>query len=212
MKLSLQRLALLVTLLAAWSGGSAHAQQKIATVKMRDLFENYVKARENDATFKKKMAGVAGEAKAKREAFLKGKEELSKFAGNVNDPAAQAKLKELKEMEQSILQFENKARADADEESRRLRGELLVDMRKVIDAKAKAAGYALVINVTAENTAGLPDVPYSSGENDITKDVITELNAGMILKDIDLGPTGNAPKAEAKPETKPAEKKPEKKK
>ena len=208
MKLSIQRLALLLTVLAAWGGGSAHAQQKIATVKVRELFEGYAKARDNDVAFKKKMAGVAGEAKSKREAFVKGKEELSKFTGNVNDPAAQAKLKELKEMEQGILQFENKARADADEESRRLRGELWMEMRKVIDAKAKAAGYALVINVTAENTAGLPDVPYSSGENDITKDVLTELNGGMILKDIELGPTGETPK----PEAKPADKKPEKKK
>ena len=208
MKHSILKITLCLTLLAIWSGGSAHAQQKIATVKMRELFENYAKARDNDATFKKKMAGVAGEAKTKRDAFQKGKEELAKFTGNVNDPAAQAKLKELKEMEQAILQFENKARADADEESRRLRGDLLVDMRKVIEAKAKAGGYTLVLNLSAENAAGLPDVPYSSGENDLTKDVLTELNAGMILKDIDLGPTGEAPKTEAKP----ADKKPEKKK
>ena len=205
MKHSIRKIALALTLLAVWSGGTAHAQQKIATVKMRELFENYAKARENDAAFKKKMSGVAGEAKAKRETFQKGKEELAKFAGNVNDPAAQAKLKELKEMEQGILQFENKARQEADEESRKIRKELLDEMRKVIDAKAKAGGYALVLNASAENAVGLPDVPYSSGENDITKDVLTELNAGMILKDIDLGPTAETPK----PETKPA---PDKKK
>ena len=208
MKHSIRKITLVLSLLAVWSGASAQAQTKIATVKMRELFENYAKARDNDAAFKKKMAGVATEAKTKRETFLKGKEELSKFVGNVNDPAAQAKLKELREMEQGILQFENKARAEADEESRKIRGELLADMRKVIDTKAKAGGYALVINVSAENSVGLPDVPYSSGENDITKDVLTELNAGMILKDIDLGPTDAAPK----PEAKPADKKPEKKK
>ena len=208
MKYSIQRIALVLTLLAVWSGGSAHAQTKIATVKIRELFENYAKARENDAAFKKRMAGVAGEAKAKREAFQKGKQELSKFEGNVSDPAAQAKLKELKEQEQGILQFEAKARADADEESRKIRGELLADMRKVIEAKAKAGNYTMVINVSAENALGVPDVPYSSGENDITKDVITELNAGLILKDVDLGQFTEP----AKPAEKPAEKKPEKKK
>ena len=199
MKHSIRKTALALTLLAVWSGGTAHAQQKIATVKIRELFENYAKARESDAAFKKKMGGVANEAKTKRETFQKGKEELAKFAGNVNDPAAQTKLKELKELEQGILQFEGKARQEADEESRKIRGELLADMRKVIDAKAKAGGYALVLNLSAENAVGLPDVPYSSGENDITKDVLTELNAGMILKDIDLGPTGDTPKPEAKP-------------
>ena len=208
MKHSIQRIAILLTLAALWSGGSAHAQTKIATVKIRELFENYAKARESDTAFKKRMSGVAGEAKTKREVFLKGKEELSKFKGNVNDPEAQAKLKTLKEQEQGILQFENKARQEADEESRKIRGELLAEMKKVIEAKAKAGGYALVINVSSENQVGVPDVPYSSGENDITKEVLTELNAGMILKDIDLGPTDTAPK----PEAKPADKKPEKKK
>lgn len=202
---SFQKIALAVSLAAIAAGTSAQAQTKVATVKIRDLFENYAKARESDSNFKKKMTGVAGEAKAKREAFQKGKEELSKFQGNVNDPAAQAKLKELKEQEQAILQFEAKARQEADEESRKIRGELLAEMKKVIESKAKAGGYTMVINTSAENAVGLPDVPYSSEESDITKDVLTELNAGMILKDIDLGtPTEPAKPADAK--------KPEKKK
>ena len=208
MKHTIQRIVILLTLATVWSGGSAQAQTKIATVKIRELFENYAKARESDTAFKKRMSGVAGEAKSKREVFLKGKEELSKFKGNVNDPEAQAKLKTLKEQEQGILQFENKARQEADEESRKIRGELLAEMKKVIEAKAKAAGYALVINVSSENQVGVPDFPYSSGENDITKEVLTELNAGMILKDIDLGPDAGG----TKPAEKPAEKKPEKKK
>ena len=208
MNYSSKRIFLLLALLAACSGGTAQAQQRIATVKIRDLFENYAKARDNDAAFRKRMAGVAAEAKAKRETFQKGKEELSKFQGNVSDPAAAAKLKELREMEQGILQFEQKARADADEESKKLRGELLADMRKVIEAKAKAGNYSMVINVSGENAAGVPNVPFSLGDNDITKDVLTELNAGLILKDVDLDQF--APPA--KPAEKPAEKKPEKKK
>lgn len=204
MKLSIRKTSLFIALLAACSVSDAQAQTKIATVKYRDLFENYAKARDSDAAFRKRMLGVANEAKAKRETFQKGKDELSKFKGNVNDPEAQAKLKALKELEQEILQFEAKARSEADTESRTLRGQLLVEMNKVIEAKAKAGNYALVINVSAENAAGLPDVPFSSGENDITKEVLTELNAGLILKDIDLGPTAETPK--------PADKKPEKKK
>lgn len=212
MNIFIKRLFLPTVLIAVCFSGSARAQApaqpRIATVKMRDLFENYAKARDNDAAFRKRMAAVAGEAKTKRETFQKGKEELSKFQGNVNDPAAVAKLKELREMEQGILQFEQKARADAEEESRKLRAELLADMKKVIDAKAKAGNYSLVINVSAENAAGLPDVPYSSGDNDITKDVLTELNAGLVLRDVDLGQFTDS----SKPAEKPADKKPEKKK
>jgi Skp family chaperone for outer membrane proteins len=206
----------LTLLFNAWSGGTAHAQARIAKVNMRQLFEQYAKAKEQDAAFRKRVAGLAGEAKAKREAFQKGKDELQKFQSNPGDPAAVAKLKELKEMEVGILQFKQKVRADADGESRKLRGELLLEMSKVIDAKAKAGNYTMVVNISGENAAGIPNVLYSTPDDDITKDVLTELNAGLILKDIEIAPDGKpvepaAPSAPATP-AKPAEKKPEKKK
>ena len=209
MKHPARKIVALTLLLAAFCGGSAQAQTRIAKVNMRQLFEQYVKAKEQDTAFKKRIAALAGEAKSKREAFVKGKEELSKFQATPTDPAAVAKLKELKEMEVGILQFEQKVRSDADEESRKLRGELLVEMRKVIDVKAKAGNYSMVVNISGENAAGIPDVLYSTPDDDITKEVLTELNAGLILKDIDLGT--DAKPAEPAP-AKPAEKKPEKKK
>ena len=213
MKHSARKIIAFTLLLTVWCGGVAQAQNRIAKVNMRQLFEGYQKAKEQDASFKKRMAGVVGDAKVKREAFQKGKEELQKFQATPTDPAAVAKIKELKEMEQGILQFEAKARQEADEESRKLRGELLGEMRKVIDAKAKAGNYTMVINISGENAVGIPNVLYSTEEDDITRDVLTEMNAGLILKDIDIDADGKpgAPAAPAAP-AKPADKKPEKKK
>ena len=213
MKHSAQKIIALALLLTAGCGGIAQAQSRIAKVSVRQLFEGYQKAKENDAAFKKRLAGVVNDAKAKREVFQKGKEELQKFQSNPTDPAAIAKIKELKEMEQGILQFEGKARADADEESRKLRGELLAEMRKVIEAKAKAGNYSMVVNISSENPAGIPDVLYSTPEDDLTKDVLTELNAGLVLRDIEIAPDGKPvePAAPATP-AKPVEKKTEKKK
>ena len=215
MKHSARKIFAFTLLLTVWCGGAAQAQTRIAKVNMRALFEGYQKARENDAAFKKRMVAVVGDAKAKREAFQKGKEELQKFQATPTDPAAVAKIKELKEMEQGILQFEQKARADADEESRKLRGELLAEMRKVIDAKAKAGNYSMVVNISNESPVGIPDVLYSTPEDDITKDVLTELNAGLILKDIEIAPDGKPIEPATVPPTapaKPADKKTEKKK
>ena len=213
MKYFAPKIAAFTFLLIACTGGVAHAQARIAKVNVRLLFEGYQKAKEQDATFKKKMASVVGDAKAKREVFQKGKEDLQKFQANPTDPAAVAKIKELKEMEQSILQFEGKARSEADEESRKLRGVLLAEMRKVIEAKAKAGNYSMVVNISNESPVGIPDVLYSTPEDDITKDVLTELNAGLILKDIEIAPDGK-PVEPAAPGAAPksAEKKAEKKK
>ena len=210
MKHSAQKIIALTLLLTAGCGGLAQAQTRIAKVNVRLLFEGYQKAKENDASFKKRLASVVSDAKTKREAFQKGKEELQKFQSNPTDPAAVAKIKELKEMEQSILQFEGKARTEADEESRKLRSELLGEMRKVIEAKAKAGNYSMVVNISNENPAGIPDVLYSTPEDDLTQDVLTELNAGLVLRDIEIAPDGKP--VEPAPPAKPVEKKAEKKK
>ena len=71
---------------------------------------------------------------------------------------------------------------------------LLDDIRGVLTAKAKAAGYALVLDLAGDSVNGIPVVLFSSGENDISQAVLEQLNAA-------------APTDGAKPETKPAEKK-----
>ena len=72
--------------------------------------------------------------------------------------------------------------------------------RAVISARAKAAGYTLVIDISGETLNNTPLILYANGENDITEAILTQINA-----------TAPPPaKADAKTDAKPAEIKPAK--
>ena len=58
-----------------------------------------------------------------------------------------------------------------------MREKILGAIRDIINAKAKATGYSLVIDVAAESVNQTPVVMYNNGDNDITGAVLKELNA-----------------------------------
>jgi len=46
-----------------------------------------------------------------------------------------------------------------------------------VEAKAKAGGYTLVIDVAAKSAVGTPIMLYTNGQNDMTQDVLSQLNS-----------------------------------
>jgi Skp family chaperone for outer membrane proteins len=46
-----------------------------------------------------------------------------------------------------------------------------------VNAKAKAAGYSLVFDTASESFNKTPVVVYANGENDLTTNVLAQLNA-----------------------------------
>jgi Skp family chaperone for outer membrane proteins len=78
---------------------------------------------------------------------------------------------------------------------RRMRETILTEIRTMINAKAKAGNFTLVVDTAAETPNATPVIVYSSGENDLTASLLEQLNAG-------------APVELPKPEEKKEEKKP----
>jgi Skp family chaperone for outer membrane proteins len=91
--------------------------------------------------------------------------------------AAESKLIELKDLEQQITQFDNTARTNLDEQQRRLRDNILTEIRAVIDAKAKAGNLTLVLDTSSDDVRKPPVVLYNTGDNDMTDAVLKQLNA-----------------------------------
>jgi Skp family chaperone for outer membrane proteins len=58
-----------------------------------------------------------------------------------------------------------------------MRANLLKDITNVVSAKAKVAGFSLVIDVASETVNRTPVVLFSNNENDITDSVLQQLNA-----------------------------------
>jgi hypothetical protein len=72
-------------------------------------------------------------------------------------------------------------------QARRMTENILRDIRDLVDAKAKAGGYTLVIDIGAKSAVGTPIVLYANGQNDMTQEVVGELNStapiGLVKSD-----------------------------
>jgi outer membrane protein len=91
--------------------------------------------------------------------------------------AAEDKLKEIKDLEQSIDQFERNAKTRLAEQSARMRENLLTEIRAAVTSKGKAGSYTFIFDSAAQTSDRTPVLLYSSGE-DITDSVLSQLNAG----------------------------------
>jgi outer membrane protein len=168
---------------------SASAQGKIAIVDLRKVFDDYYKTKAADAQLKDHAGDLAKESKAYMEQYQKASDDYKKLLDEANNQAvssderekrkksAEGKLVEIKELETTIRQFENSARTTLEEKKRQMREKILTAIRDIINAKAKAAGYSMVIDTAAESVNQTPVVIYNNGDNDITAAVLQELNA-----------------------------------
>jgi Skp family chaperone for outer membrane proteins len=167
---------------------SAEAQQKIGIIDLRKVFDEYHKTKTADSTLKDEASDLEKERKALMEQYQKGTEDYRKALDGANDQAvsseerekrkksAEGKLLDIKSLEQNITDFDKAARTRLEEKQRRMRDNILTEIRNVINAKAKAAGYAMVIDSAAETINRTPVLIYTNGDNDITAAVLSELN------------------------------------
>jgi len=198
---------LLLTLLSS----SAFAQGRVGTVDLRKLFDGYWKTKKADTQLKERAADMEKEHKTMLDDWKKSKEDYAGLLGDANNQVlspeerekrkklAEDKLKQLKETEDTIGQYERQARTTLDEQRKRMRDVILEEIKVALKTKAKTAGYSLVIDTAAESVNTTPIILFSNNENDITQAVLDELNL-------------TAPKDLLKADEKPEQNKSEKKK
>lgn len=177
---------------------SASAQGRIATVDLSRLFDDYWKTKQAKAALNDRGSELDKEHKGMLEQFNKAKDEYKTLLSAASDSAvsdterekkkkeAEEKLKGLRDQEETLVKFQNQARTTLDEQRRRMRDNILTEVRKAVDAKSKSAGYSLVIDTAAETVNNTPVVLYSNRENDITESVLAQLNSSAppeVLKD-----------------------------
>jgi outer membrane protein len=177
---------LLICLMSA----SAWGQSRIGTVDLRKVFDNYWKTKQADAALKDRAADIEKEHKTMIEDWKKTKEDYQSLITEANNQtlsieerdkrkkSAEDKFRQIKESEDTIGQYERQAKTTLDEQRKRMRDSIVEEIRTTVNGKAKAAGYALVLDVVAESVNNTPVVLYSNNENDLTSAVIAQLNAG----------------------------------
>jgi outer membrane protein len=215
---SLFRKAIPALLLMSLLGGPACAQTRIASVELNKVFDNYWKTKRAKAALQDRIEGIEKDRKTMLDEWKKAKDDYQTLLTEANNQnlsieerdkrkkSAEDKLKQLKTSEDTINQYDREASTTVMEQRKRMRDNIVEEIRAAIISKAKSAGYSLVVDTGAESgngdpasrTAGTPVFLYVNSETDITEAVLAQLNAG-------------APADIPKTEDKPAEKKDEKK-
>ena len=164
---------------------SAAAQTKIATVDMEKILKNYWKTQQVSALIETNRLLLQKDDQSMRDDFKKDSDEYQKLLDSANDQAlsadereknrlaADAKLKQLQDHENAINQYERQAQATLADKQQQAEQNLFKDIQKQVADRAKAGGYTLVVNTAAQTI-----IVYSADDNDLTDDVIKQLNAG----------------------------------
>lgn len=167
---------------------AANASLKIATINMEKIFNDYYQTQDAQ----KELNALEETIKAGNEERLEKIKAIEKELGDMQKQIEDTSLTEANK--NKLVESFNLKRADgiAQEKerteyvNRRLktlevnknnkRNEIVAAINKVIQEKAAAASYDLVLDVSANSAAATKIIPVSSAKLDITDSIIAELN------------------------------------
>ncbi len=197
---TLKALLIAATLMVA--SASAHAQVKMGIVDLRKVFDGYYKTPEADTKIKGEASELEKTAKGMLDDYRKSNEEYKGLVEAAGDSAistdekqkrrkaAEDKLLEIRNLEQQVQQYQRQSEATLLEKRKRMRDQILREIRETVVSKSKAAGYTFVMDVAADSVNQTPIVLYTNGENDLTEELLRQLNANA--------PAGSLPTASDK--------------
>jgi outer membrane protein len=180
-------LILSICVATALSAGAADGQ-KMATIDLRKVFDKYWRTLQADANLKEQAADLEKERKVMLDQLQKGEESYRKLFDGANDQALSATEREkrkkdaenellgLRDMDARIKQFDNVSRTALGEKQRRMRDNILQEIRDTVKVHVKSGGYTLVLDIAAETPNGTPIILFSAGGDDITEPVLSQLN------------------------------------
>lgn len=168
---------------------AAQAADRIAVVDLKKVFDGYWKTKQADLNLKEKAGELDKKRKDMVADYQKANDEYKKLVESVSDSvisqeerdkrkkSAETKLREIQEIEQSITQSDRSARAQLGEQQRIMRDKIVVEIREVVNKKARTANYGAVLDSAAESAVGTPIVLFNANLPDLTDEILTQLNA-----------------------------------
>ena len=172
----------------AFAVTASQAQTKIALIDLRSVFDKYYKTKEADVKLKERGQDILKVRQGMAEDYKKTQEEYNKLMEGAKDPSisseerdkrkrsAEAKLEEIREIETNVRKYDQQAQEQFAQQNLRMREKILQEIKEVVEARAKADSYSMVIDVAAETVNRTPVLLYNNGQYDITNDVLKKLN------------------------------------
>ena len=166
----------------------AAAELRIAVVDLDRVFKEYYKSRiaEEFLTQQAEAARIyMGQMSTQLESL---RAEARRLGTNALNPAltdqarkkaaddADAAMAKVKSKETEISLYANERRREFMRLQQEKRSEIVKDIQKEVKRRAAAGNYAFVLDSSGNTTSGLPAVLIYPGRNDISDEVIRELN------------------------------------
>ena len=190
---------LALTLVFFLIASSQAETNKIGIIDMQRVFDKYYKTKLAQTQVDDQTADAEKRKKGILDDYQKANREYNKLMESAKDQAvsgderdkrkssAEKKLLEIKEIEQDANLYQRTTDEQLKMQARRMTEIILRDIRDLVEAKARAGGYTLVIDVTAKSAVGTPIVLYTNGQNDMTQEVLLQLNStapvGLVKSD-----------------------------
>jgi outer membrane protein len=167
---------------------TAQAQPKIATVDLRKIFELYYKTAQADAQLRERGTDAEKQYKGMLEDYQKANEDYKKLVESANDQAvssevrekrkksAENKVQELTDIEKTLTQFKREKQATFEEQKKRMRDQIVREIREQINNRARKDNFTLVLDTSAESINQAPFILFTDGRNDLTDEILSQMN------------------------------------
>jgi Skp family chaperone for outer membrane proteins len=178
---------------------TSNAATAIGVISLEKVYNGYWKTDVENKKLKTKQEDALERIKKLEESLRKEGTVLGNMIKAMQDPRlaaaersnrqqqVQTKQKELQQMQDAIQGFRERTRKDLELDMRKEREKIMEEIQQIVSNEAKKRKLNLVLDEAARSAAIAPIVIFTDGENDLTEEVLRQLN----LSDPKKGSGGN---------------------
>ena len=183
-------------------GHTLKAATAIGVISLEKVYNGYWRTDVENKKLRTKQEEALDRIKKLEESLRKEGTVLGNMIKAMQDPRlaaaersnrqqqVQTKQKELQQMQDAIQGFRERTRKDLELDMRKEREQIMEEIQQIVSNEAKKRKLNLVLDEAARSAAIAPIVIFTDGENDLTEEVLRQLN----LSDPKKGSGGNKDK------------------
>tara|TARA_B100000609_G_C17084992_1_gene366174 strand:+ start:146 stop:727 length:582 start_codon:yes stop_codon:yes gene_type:complete len=165
-----------------------NAATAIGVISLEKVYNGYWRTDVENKKLKTKQEEALDRIKKLEESLRKEGTVLGNMIKAMQDPRlaaaerskrqqqVQTKQKELQQMQDAIQGFRERTRKDLELDMRKQRDQIMEEIQQIVSNEAKKRKLNLVLDAAARSAAIAPIVIFTDGENDLTEEVLRQLN------------------------------------
>ena len=179
---------------------TAPPQTKVGIIHIQNAIISTKDGQKAASDLTARFAPRKSDLEKKQSTIAQLQDQLRKGSNTMSEEAKQKLMREIDQSTKSLNRETEDAQAELDQEQNKIMQELGQRIMAVIDKYAKDNGYALILDVSSQQTPVL----YATNSIDITQDIIALYDKNAPAATTTAKPATPAPAAATKPATPPS--------